>query len=92
MEPILDKYSGSDEEVMIPDEVTRMDNDAFKDNNTMRKVIQPDFCETLLVSIFPVCSNLQEVVINGKNIFLGIKLFCDDPLVVYGYSYGEDLL
>lgn len=39
MEPILDKYSGSDEEVMIPDEVTRMDNDAFKDNNTMRKVI-----------------------------------------------------
>lgn len=85
----LVSYTGTDEEVVVPDGVTRIDKSAFKDNSTMRKVILPVPCETLLDGTFTTCSNLQEVVINSKNISFGTKVFGDAPLTVYGYPYSE---
>lgn len=85
----LVRYTGTDEEVTVPDGVTHIDKAAFKDNSTMRKVILPDSCETLLDSTFTTCSNLQDVVINSKNISFGNKVFGDAPLTVYGYPYSE---
>lgn len=85
----LVSYTGTDEEVVVPDGVTRIDKSAFKGNSTMRKVILPVSCETLLDGTFTTCSNLQEVVINSKNISFGTKVFGDAPLTVYGYPYSE---
>lgn len=38
----LVSYTGTDEEVVVPDGVTRIDKSAFKDNSTMRKVIESE--------------------------------------------------
>lgn len=41
----LTSYTGTDEEVVIPEGVTRINRDAFKGNTTMKRVILPTSCD-----------------------------------------------
>ena len=71
----LVRYTGTDEEVTVPDGVTRIDKAAFKDNSTMRKVILPDSCETLLDSTFTTCSNAPLTVYGYP--YSEVRVYCE---------------
>ena len=86
----LTSYTGTDEEVIVPDGVTRIGRDAFKNNSTMRRVVLPESCDYLQYAIFGTCTSLEEVVINCKTItFSSTNIFGSNSLTVYGYPYSE---
>lgn len=64
---ILHQYLGDSEEVTIPDVVTKIGHNAFKDNKTITKVNLPDTVTEIGENAFYQCKNLVEVN-NVRNI------------------------
>ena len=58
----LNKYLGTDAEVTVPEEVTETDS-AFKDCNTVTKVVLPAGLTKLESNIFSGCTGLKEIAI-----------------------------
>lgn len=86
----LQKQSATDEEVIVPEGVTRIGRDAFKNNTTIRRVVLPESCDYIQYAIFTTCTNLEEVVINCKTItFSSTNIFGSVVVTVYGYPYSE---
>lgn len=86
----LTSYTGTDEEVIVPEGVTRIGRDAFKNNTTIRRVVLPESCNYIQYAIFTTCTNLKEVVINCKTItFSSTNIFGSVVVTVYGYPYSE---
>ena len=86
----LTSYTGTDEEVIVPEGVTRIGRDAFKNNTTIRRVVLPESCDYIQYAIFTTCTNLEEVVINCKTItFSSTNIFGSVVVTVYGYPYSE---
>ena len=56
----LTSYTGTDEEVIVPEGVTRIGRDAFKNNTTIRRVVLPESCNYIQYAIFTTCTNLEE--------------------------------
>ncbi|MEY8413926.1 leucine-rich repeat protein [Lachnospiraceae bacterium 62-26] len=86
----LTSYTGTDEEVIVPEGVTRIGRDAFKDNTAIRRVVLPESCDYLQYAIFATCTSLEEVVINCKTVtFSTTNIFGSNNVTVYGYPYSE---
>ena len=58
---ILKKYVGNEETVIVPDGVTGIGTNAFKDNVTLRKIVLPEGLLLIDDSAFNGCSNLAEI-------------------------------
>lgn len=86
----LTSYTGTDEEVVIPEGVTRINRDAFKGNTTMKRVILPTSCDYIQYAVFSTCTSLEEAVLNCKTITFGnVAIFGTQEVTVYGYPYSE---
>ena len=86
----LTSYTGTDEEVIVPEGVTRIGRDAFKDNTAIRRVVLPASCDYIQYAIFATCTSLEEAVINCKTItFSTTNIFGSNNVTVYGYPYSE---
>ncbi len=78
----LDIYAGHAGTVVIPDEdpsdgspVTGIDVWAFRDNETVRKIVVPDTVTTISDSAFMYCSALEEVELPESLKVLGAQAF-----------------
>ena len=89
---VLKKYTGTDSEVIIPDNVTRINSRAFENNVSVEKIVINESCTYIANSAISNCQNLKEVVINSKNITLAPgspSVFGTNNLKVTGYPYSE---
>lgn len=57
----LSAYKGSYEVVYIPEFITEIDHDAFRDNKKIKRVIVPDSVKTIGHRAFLNCENLEEI-------------------------------
>lgn len=68
---VLKKYHGTASEVIIPEGITAIEEDAFKDCTSLKKVVIPKGCKVIgagefffyASNVFANCSNLEEVII-----------------------------
>lgn len=75
---VLMKYTGSEEEVTIPEEVTSIDEFAFdEDTASVRKVFIPDTVKEISRCAFEGCPNLEEVHLPGGLEILETCVFSD---------------
>lgn len=89
---VLTKYTGTDSEVIIPDNVTKINSRAFENNVSVEKIVVNESCTNIANSAISNCQNLKEVVINSKNITFGTSSTCvlgTNNLKVTGYPYSE---
>ena len=89
---VLKKYTGTDSEVIIPDNVTRINSRAFENNVSVEKIVINESCTYIANSAISNCQNLKEVVINSKNITFAPgspSVFGTNNLKVTGYPYSE---
>lgn len=73
----LVKYTGNDEDVDIPDYVTKIDACAFKDNKNLRTVHIPDSVLEIGESAFEGCSSLTNVRLSANIRKITYKTFND---------------
>ena len=71
---VLTKYSGTSEEVVIPDGVTSIGDGAFKESS-VSKVIMPNGITSIGESAFSECYSLKSVVISNSVISIGGHAF-----------------
>lgn len=76
---ILVKYAGSDEDVDIPEYVTKIESGAFKDNTNIKTVQIPDSVTDIGDSAFEGCSALNNIRLSSKIKKINYKTFnnCD---------------
>ena len=89
---VLTKYTGTDSEVIIPDNVTKINSRAFENNVSVEKIVINEFCTNIANNAISNCQNLKEVVINSKSITFGTSSTCvlgTNSLKVTGYPYSE---
>lgn len=89
---VLTKYTGTDSEVILPDNVTKINSRAFENNTSVEKIIVNESCTNIANSAISNCQNLKEVVINSKSIAFGTSSTCvlgTNNLKVTGYPYSE---
>lgn len=58
---VLVKYTGSDREVVIPEGVTRIGEEAFKENWSLKKVVISEGVVDIGAAAFTYCNNLENV-------------------------------
>ena len=58
---VVVSYSGKEENVVIPEGVTKIGKEAFKENNDIKIVTIPDSVEVIGKSAFELCENLTSV-------------------------------
>ena len=89
---VLTKYTGTDSEVILPDNVTKINSRAFENNISVEKIVVNESCTNIANSAISNCQNLKEVVINSKSITFGTSSTCalgTNNLKVTGYPYSE---
>ena len=74
---VLVKYNGWQSHVVIPDTVTAIGDNAFKDNKTMMTVDIPDSVTIIGNQAFYGCTNLVSVVIPDSIVTIGYSTFHD---------------
>lgn len=74
---VLVKYNGWQSHVVIPDTVTEIGDDAFKNNKTMMTVDIPDSVTIIGNQAFYGCTNLVSVVIPDSIVTIGYSAFHD---------------
>lgn len=72
---VLKKYSGNDEEVEIPNNVTSIGAEAFSNCENLKTVIIPDSVTSIRSFAFDGCKNLSSVIIPKKVTSLGDGAF-----------------
>ena len=63
---ILTEYTGKEAEITIPDGVTSIEENAFKENKVITKVVFPDSLKTIKYMAFQKCTSLKEVYFGNK--------------------------
>ena len=63
----LSRYTGSASVVVVPDSFTTIDQYAFKNNDTMTRLIFPDSVTVISAYAIDACPNLEEIVF-GKDL------------------------
>ena len=72
---ILVKYAGHDEEVDIPENITKIDSGAFKGNTEMKSVNIPDSVTEIASSAFAECTSLNSVSLPSQIKKIALKTF-----------------
>ncbi len=96
----ITKYTGTAEEVLIPSEidgyiVQKISSDAFRDNQTLKKVVLPETVESVESGIFSGCTSLTYVGLNstltniGNSMFYGCTALSEITLPVGITSIGN---
>ena len=88
---ILKKYMGKDTEVVIPDDVTSIGDEAFRDCRSLTSVKIPDSVANIGLEAFSGCSSLTSVAILGSVTSIDGHAFCGCNLTikVHAGSYAE---
>ena len=73
----LVKYTGTAQDVVIPEGVTTIAFRAFYMNSKIRKVTMPSTLVSIEMEAFSYCSQLNTIVFNNKLWQIGIKAFSD---------------
>ena len=73
---LLEKYSGSDEHVTIPDGVTSIGEGAFRGCEQLQFLVIPNGVTSIGNSAFSRCEQLQSVVIPDSVTSIGERAFC----------------
>lgn len=60
---ILVKYSGKDENVVIPSKVHTIEKSAFENNNRIKSVVIPNGVTTIDSKAFKMAKNLERIVL-----------------------------
>ena len=81
-EAVITKYKGSLSTVEIPGEiaghpVTEIDDWAFYENQSIKKVILPDSVKTINYGAFSTCNNLESIDLGEGLTYLGQSAFSD---------------
>ena len=63
----LEKYSGNDETVVVPADVTRVDHWAFKNNPTIKKIVFGENISYISTWAFDGSNNIDEYEVSGCN-------------------------
>ncbi len=71
----LVKYAGNDEEVDIPENITKIDSGAFKGNTEIKSVNIPDSVIEIASSAFSECTSLSSVSLPSKIKKIALKTF-----------------
>ena len=87
-EGVLHKYRGNDENVIIPDGVTRICEDTFFECITLENVTIPAGVTQIPMSAFAGCTSLTSVTIPDSVSEIGMFAFsdCGEALIIYGKS------
>ena len=72
---VLKKYKGNATEVIIPDGVTEIGKDAFKDKHELKKLIIPDGVTVIGESAFSFCDGLTSITIPNSVTSIGKSAF-----------------
>lgn len=73
----LVKYTGTAQDVVIPEGITAIAFRAFYMNSRIRKVTMPSTLVSIEMEAFSYCSQLNTIVFNNKLWQIGIKAFSD---------------
>lgn len=76
---VLTKYNGSDADVVIPNNVTRIGDGAFQNNGSVKSVTIPESVTAIGNSAFRNCANLQTVSMSDTVTSMGSHVFRDNP-------------
>lgn len=96
---ILIKYQGDDNVIRLPQNITSIGSDAFKNNQTVTEISSDYFIDTVSSSAFLNCTNLQKVRFNNlkklcQNVFSGCtslsEIIVSDSVEFIGSSCFED--
>ena len=68
-------YSGHDEEITIPDNVSTISSSVFKNNQKIRKIVCGKNVEKIEDNAFENCVNLKEITIDNKTSLIGKAVF-----------------
>lgn len=74
---ILCDYTGTENVVIVPDGVTKIDNSAFNDNKTAIRIVLPEGVEAIGDFAFSGCHALQEIVLPSTLKTIGTSAFQD---------------
>ena len=72
---VLLQYSGTDTDVVIPDDVTEIGDSAFKNNTNIKKVTFSKNIKKINQSAFYSCTNLETVIFNNLISSIGNSAF-----------------
>ncbi|MEE3440079.1 leucine-rich repeat domain-containing protein, partial [Ruminococcus sp.] len=72
---VLLQYSGTDTDVVIPDDVTEIGDSAFKNNTNIKKVTFSKNIKKINQSAFYNCTNLETVIFNNLISSIGNSAF-----------------
>lgn len=73
----LVKYAGKDEDVDIPDYITKISSGAFKGNTSLRTVTIPDSVKEIGDSVFEGCTSLTDIQLPSEIRKIEYKTFSD---------------
>ena len=71
------EYTGTDEEVVIPEGVNIISSDAFKDNTSVKSVVMPNTVTCIDSCAFRGCSSLERVVLSDNLKYIKPQAFED---------------
>ena len=89
---ILVKYTGTDEDVIIPEGVTQIGDYAFRRNETVKSVIIPDGVESIGRVAFYECKSLKKITIPNSVKIIGEYEYAVASHESAHYVYRADLL
>ncbi len=73
---ILYSYIGHEQIVSIPEGVTKIEDDAFKNKNMFREVVFPNTVNTIGARAFYGCSGLEHILFSNSIEEIGFDAFC----------------
>ena len=75
----LERYNGSSTDVVIPDNVTVIGEEAFKGCSALTRIVIPDNITAIEDAAFEGCRSLKEFVLSGTVKSFGFGIFKDCP-------------
>lgn len=87
---VLVQYNGSNEEVVVPDDVVIIGEEAFRGNHSIKKVVLPEGLETVSYAAFSDCTSLEEIQIPDSVLTIGASAFANCT-ALKGCAIGKGL-
>ena len=63
---VLEKYNGNEKNVVIPETVTKILDEAFKGCKTVEKIVMPSSVTSLGKGVFRDCSELKAITLSSN--------------------------